>query len=71
MSFGSKASSPPPAQPVTPVPQPDDPKGLEEQRRAAQARSKQGGYAAHLLTGENGVTEDVGNESEQAKLKPM
>lgn len=56
MSFGS--SSPPKAQPVTPVPQEDDPKALEERRNAAAIAARQQGASAHLLNGEQGVTED-------------
>ena len=68
MSFGSRAPAPPPAQPVVPAPQPDDPKGIEEQRRRAIAASNQGGTSAHLLSGENGVTDDP--NTSQKQLKP-
>lgn len=58
MGFGS--SSPPKPQPVTPVPQEDDPKALEERRKAAVIAANQQGTSAHLLSGESGVTEDPG-----------
>lgn len=52
MGFGgASAPTPPTPQPVTPVPQEDDPKGLEEQRKVAAAAKTREGYGAHLLTG--------------------
>lgn len=57
MSFGGGASPPKP-QPQTPVPQEDDPRGIEETRRAAIAAGKREGSSAHLLTGELGVSAD-------------
>lgn len=56
MSFGS--SSPPAPQPVTPVPQEDDPKSLDARRTAAMLARRQEGASAHLLHGEEGVPED-------------
>lgn len=51
MSFGGGSSPPmPQAQPQTPVPQKDDPKGLEEQRRVAAKAQGRDGYSAHLLS---------------------
>lgn len=57
MSFGS-SPSPPKAQPVTPVPQEDDPKALDERRKAASVAANREGASAHLLSGEDGFTED-------------
>lgn len=54
MSFGSSAPKPPAAQPVTPVPQEDDPSLIEHKRRAAERAKNQEGVTAHLLTGESG-----------------
>ncbi len=50
MAFGG-APTPPPAQPQTPVPQQDDPKNVETQRKAAIAAKGREGYSAHLLSG--------------------
>jgi hypothetical protein len=51
MGFGGgSAPTPPPAQPVTPVPQEDDPKNLETQRKTAIAAKGREGYSAHLLS---------------------
>ena len=51
MGFGGgSAPTPPPAQPVTPVPQEDDPKNLETQRKTAMAAKGREGYSAHLLS---------------------
>jgi hypothetical protein len=49
MSFGGGSTPLPQPQPVVPVPQPDDPKLLESQRRAALAAQGREGYSAHLL----------------------
>ncbi len=68
MSFGGSAPKPPAAQPVVPVPQDDDSKGIEEQRRAAMAAKDRGGYSAHLLTGEGGVEDAAGVD--KARLLP-
>lgn len=51
MGFGGKSSTPPAAQPQTPVPQDDDPKLVDTQRKAAIAAKGRDGYAAHLLSG--------------------
>ena len=47
---------------MQPVPQEDDPKGIEEQRRAAQLAKDQDGYEGSLLTpgGHRGDTSDPG-----------
>lgn len=50
MMGGSKAPTPPPPQPVTPVPQEDDPKLLDTQRKAAATAAGREGYNAHLLS---------------------
>lgn len=50
MSFGSPA--PPAAQPVTPVPQRDDPSSYDAQRKAAIAAKERQGVSAHLLSGD-------------------
>lgn len=55
MSFG-KAPSPPPAQPVTPVPQKDDPSSYDAQRKAAIAAKERDGMSAHLLSENPGST---------------
>ncbi len=68
MSFGGGTPKPPAAQPVVPVPQDDDPRGIEEQRRAAMMAKERGGYSAHLLTGEGGVEESSGVD--KPKLLP-
>ncbi len=57
MSFGS-TPKPPKPQPVTPVPQEDDPKSLEARKVAAAAAQQQEGVSAHLLSGEKGIEED-------------
>jgi hypothetical protein len=54
MSFGKSAPATPAAQPVTPVPQDDDPSLIEHKRRAAERARSQDGVSAHLLTGESG-----------------
>jgi hypothetical protein len=58
MSFGGGAPATPKAEPAIPVPQENDPKGIEAQRKAAVVAGNQDGYTAHLLTGEAGVQED-------------
>jgi hypothetical protein len=58
MSFGSSTPKPPKPQPVTPVPQEDDPKSLEARKVAAAAAQRQEGVSAHLLSGEKGIEED-------------
>ncbi len=65
MSFGS-SSSPPAAQPQTPVPQEDDPKSFEAKRKAAVEAQGREGDSAHLLgtTGQSTDTEDT------KRLKP-
>lgn len=45
-----KAPAPPAAQPVVPVPQPDDPRALEAQQKAQRAASLRQGATAHLLS---------------------
>ena len=51
MSFGS--SQPPPTpQPVTPVPQRDDPSSYEARRSAAARAKDRMGIGSHLLTGD-------------------
>ena len=50
MSFGSSAPPTPKAEPVTPVPQEDDPKSAESRRRAAITAGKREGHSAHLLS---------------------
>lgn len=57
MGFGS-SPSPPKPQPITPVPQEDDPKALDERRKAASVAASREGASAHLLSGEDGITED-------------
>lgn len=57
MGFGG-STSPPKPQPVTPVPQEDDPKALDERRKTAMLAERQQGASAHLLNGEEGITED-------------
>jgi hypothetical protein len=57
MSFGSSPKTPTP-QPVTPVPQEDDPKSLEARKVAAVAAQRQEGMSAHLLSGEKGLEDD-------------
>lgn len=49
----------PKPEPVTPVPQKDDPTGVEEQRKVAAKAAEQGGTQAHLLTGPEGIEEDT------------
>ena len=50
MGFGGgSASTPPAAQPVTPIPQQDDPRLLETKRRAAVTAKGREGDSAHLL----------------------
>lgn len=49
---GGSAPTPPPAQPVVPVPQEDDPKSIETARRTAAAAKTREGYSAHLLSGD-------------------
>lgn len=57
MSFGSSTPTPKP-QPVTPVPQEDDPKALEERKTVARLAAAQEGATAHLLNGPKGITEE-------------
>ena len=57
MGMGSSPATPTP-QPVTPVPQEDDPKSLEARKVAAAVAARQQGMSAHLLSGEKGVEED-------------
>lgn len=64
MSFGS--SSPPAAQPQTPVPQDDDPKSFEYKRRAAIDAQGREGDSAHLLKS-TGTSTDT---EESKRLKP-
>ena len=65
MGFGS-SPAPPKPQPVTPVPQEDDPKSLEARKVAAAASQRQQGMSAHLLSGEKGVEDDT--EASKKKL---
>lgn len=52
MSFGGGSTPPmPQAQPQTPVPQEDDPKNIDTQRKTAIAAKGREGYSAHLLGG--------------------
>lgn len=55
MSFG-KTPQPPAAQPVTPVPQKDDPSSYDAQRKAAAAAKERDGISAHLLTEDPNTT---------------
>jgi hypothetical protein len=48
----------PKAEPPTPVPQEDDPRGVEEQRKVAARAKEQGGTSAHLLTGPEGIEDE-------------
>jgi len=64
MAMGS--SPPPDPQPVTPVPQEDDPNSLVAKQRAAARAAGQEGASAHLLNGSEGVTSDP--EAEKRKL---
>lgn len=57
MGMGSTPAPPKPT-PITPVPQEDDPKSLEARKVAASIAARQQGASAHLLNGEEGVTED-------------
>ena len=66
MGFGGGGSTPPAAQPQTPVPQPDDPSSLEAQQTAAGVARRRDGASAHLLSGEGGVTSDP--ETEKLRL---
>lgn len=68
MSFGAKAATPPPAQPQVPVPQDDDPKLLESQRKAAVAAQGREGYNAHLLSGSGQDTIDGQKKPNTAQL---
>jgi len=65
MSFGS-SSSPPAAQPQTPVPQEDDPKSFEYRRRAAAEAKGREGDSAHLLSS-SGTSTDT---EDTKRLKP-
>lgn len=56
MGFGS-SPAPPAAQPVTPVPQQDDPKSYESKRVAAATAKAREGDSAHLL-----AKDDVGRQ---------
>lgn len=62
MGFGGGGGTvqPPEAEPVQPVPQEDDPRGIEEQRRFVAAQREREGYQASLLTpgGERGDERD-------------
>lgn len=55
MGFGGGPSVPK-AQPVTPVPQDDDPASLEHKRRAAKEAAGREGMAAHTLKGTSSDT---------------
>lgn len=57
MGMGS-TPAPPKPQPITPVPQEDDPKSLETRRATAITAANQQGASAHLLGGEKGFEED-------------
>jgi hypothetical protein len=57
MGMGSTPATPKP-QPVTPVPQEDDPKSLEARKVAAVTAQRQEGVSAHLLSGEKGIEDD-------------
>jgi hypothetical protein len=67
MGFGGKAPTPPAAQPQTPVPQADDPKLVDTQRRAAAAAKDREGYSAHLLSN-SGQDTTLGETPDSAKL---
>jgi hypothetical protein len=56
MALGGSAPSPPAPQPQTPVPQEDDIKGVEAQRKTAIAAKGREGYSAHLLSGSSSDT---------------
>lgn len=64
MSFGS--SAPPKAQPVSPVPQDDDPSSLEAKRKAAAQAQGREGDTAHLLTASGTSTDN----EEAKRMKP-
>jgi hypothetical protein len=66
MGFGSSTPATPKPQPVTPVPQEDDPKSLEARKVAAAAAQRQEGMSAHLLSGEKGIEDDP--EASKKKL---
>lgn len=60
MGFGGGGTTkPPPAEQPTPVPQEDDPKGIEETRARALAAQGRQGYDSSLLAGS-----DRGDESD-------
>ncbi len=68
---GAKAPQPPAPQPVVPVPQDDDPKLLDSQRKAAVKASGREGYNAHLLSGsgqDTAMGDDATMNNTQAKL---
>lgn len=67
---GGSAPTPPPAQPVVPVPQEDDPKSVDAQRKAALAAKGREGYSAHLLSDKNYDTSQGSDPLNGAKLKP-
>ncbi len=61
MSFGGSSTTPPAPQPQIPVPQSDDPRSLEAQRKAViAAKANTGSASAHLLTGEGGLASKPG-----------
>lgn len=66
MSFGS-STPPPKPQPITPVPQEDDPQSLEARKTAAVVASQQEGASAHLLNGPQGIEEDPLTETKKLK----
>ena len=72
MGFGGGGSTPMPvAQPQTPVPQEDDPKGVEAQRKTAIAAKGREGYSAHLLS-DKGYDSAAGTDTaDPAKAKMM
>lgn len=68
--MGSGSSpSPPAAQPQTPVPQQDDPKNLDAQRKAALVAQGREGYSAHLLAdGKYDTAMGSGDNAQRAQM---
>lgn len=68
MGFGGGGSvtPPPPAEQPIPVPQDDDPKGIEETNRAIAKAKGRDGYEASLLSG---AGTDLGDETKPNTLQ--